>query len=131
MGFFNDFKRNMEAAEQRRLEREKHEEYIPPGEKMYQPGHKNKSGYAKKDALINLLGISDLDEVIEGCAPEFTKAVYGIRDTVIEAKKGQETKSRYDELLGRYNELRKHYDELQENYQELVKIMASNKSVQR
>lgn len=131
MGFFDGLKKDLEEAKQRRLEREKHEEYIPPGEKMYQPGHKNKVGTVKNMALINMFGTSDLDEVIEKCAPEFTKAMYGVRDTVIEAKKGQETKSRYDELLGRYNELRKHYDELQENYQELVKIMASNKSVQR
>ncbi len=72
-------------------------------------------------ALINMFGTSDLDEVIEGCAPHFTETVYGIRDKMNNEE--QDYKAKYYELKGRY-------DELQKNYQELVKLMATNKDIQ-
>ena len=87
----------------------------------YQPGSKNSSGTVKKMALINTFGTSDLDEVIEGCAPHFTETVYGIRDKLNTEE--QDYKAKYYELKGRY-------DELQKNYQDLVKLMAANKDIQ-
>ena len=76
----------------------------------YQPGHKNRTGPAKHNALINLLGTSDLDEVIEGCAPHFTETVYGIRDKLNDEE--QDYKAKYYELKGRYDELLKQNQEL-------------------
>ena len=84
----------------------------------YQPGHKNSSGTVKKMALINMFGTSDLDEVIEGCAPHFTETVYGIRDKLNDEE--QDYKAKYYELKGRY-------DELQKNYQDLVNSISKGK----
>ena len=78
--------------------------------KNYQPGHKNSSGTVKKMALINMFGTSDLDEVIEGCAPHFTETVYGIRDKLNDEE--QDYKAKYYELKGRYDELLKQNQEL-------------------
>ena len=47
-------------------------------------------------------GTSDLDEVIEQCAPEFTKAMYGVRDKVYEQ---EDYKAKYYELLKQNQEL--------------------------
>lgn len=113
MGFFDDMKDAWNKGQ--------NGESINDGEKKpYQPGHKNRTGPAKHNALINLLGTSDLDEVIEGCAPHFTETVYGIRDKLND--EAQDYKAKYYELKGRY-------DELQKNYQELVKLMAANKDI--
>ena len=145
MGFFDGFKKGRERAI-REIEEEKRkqedwekahpgEKYVkeqpkpvlkafkPMEKKVYQPGHKNMTGPAKHNALINLLGTSDLDEVFEGCAPELTKAVYGIRDNINEMRKQNDNEAKYFELQGRYNELQKHYDELQKQNQELLQIV--------
>lgn len=106
--------------QKRRIEEEKRVSDIPE-KKEYQPGHKNKVGTVKNMALINMFGTSDLDEVIEGCAPHFTETVYGIRDKLNDEE--QDYKAKYYELKGRY-------DELQKNYQDLVKLMAANKDIQ-
>ena len=111
MGFFDGF-------DERRRKRIKEE---AQGKRSYQPGNKNSSGTVKKMALINMFGTSDLDEVIEGCAPHFTETVYGIRDKLNDEE--QDYKAKYYELKGRY-------DELQKNYQDLVKLMAANKDIQ-
>jgi len=121
MGFFDGIKKGMEVARQERLEKEELKAYIPPREKLYEPGHKNKSGPAKHNALINLLGISDLDEVIEQCAPEFTKAMYGIRDKVYEQ---DDYKSKYYELKGKTESLEQAYRELQKRESDLMKQQA-------
>lgn len=113
MGLFSDFKDAVKKGYNEGLEESKG---------AYQPGHKNVTGPAKRTALINLLGTSDLDEVIEGCAPHFTETVYGIRDKLNDEE--QDYKAKYYELKGRY-------DELQKNYQELVKLMAANKETRR
>ncbi len=78
--------------------------------KQYQPGHKNMTGPAKHNALINLLGTSDLDEVVEGCAPHLTDTIYGIRDKLNSEEESY--KAKYFELKGRYDELQKNYQEL-------------------
>ncbi|MBE6085716.1 MAG: hypothetical protein E7203_09760 [Selenomonas ruminantium] len=104
------------------LIKEGYKEGLEESKGEYQPGHKNSSGTVKKMALINMFGTSDLDEVIEGCAPHFTETVYGIRDKLND--EAQDYKAKYYELKGRY-------DELQKNYQELVKLMAANKDIQR
>ena len=104
--------------------------FKPMEKKVYQPGHKNMAGTVKNMALINMFGTSDLDEVFEGCAPEFTKAVYGIRDNINEMRKQNDNEAKYFELQGRYNELRKHYDELQKQYNDLSKILQNVTSQQ-
>lgn len=130
MGFFDGFKKGWEEAEKRNQEEKELQikwEKEHPGEKfspikagivdvkpkekkLYQPGHKNMTGPAKKNALINLLGTPDLDEVIEGCAPHFTETVYGIRDKLNDEE--QDYKAKYYELKGRYDELLKQNQEL-------------------
>ena len=114
MGFFNDFKNQMEKRDSER----KNIVSDIPEKKDYQPGHKNSSGTVKKMALINMFGTSDLDEVIEGCAPHFTETVYGIRDKLNYEE--QDYKAKYYELKGRY-------DELQKNYQDLVNSISKGK----
>ena len=134
MGFFDSFKEGFkEGKEQARIEREKeekereewekahpNEDYNrhkiltratapPKPQKLYEPGHKDFSGPVKGMALINMFGTSDLDEVIEQCAPEFTKAMYGVRDKVYEQ---DDYKAKYYELKGRYEELLKQNQEL-------------------
>lgn len=107
MGFFSDFKEGMETQKKRIKKERMNEEEI---KKDYQPGHKNSSGTVKKMALINMFGTSDLDEVIEGCAPHFTETVYGIRDKLNDEE--QTYKAKYYELKGRYDELLKQNQEL-------------------
>ena len=101
MGFFSDFKDAVKNGYAEGLEENKG---------PYQPGHKNSSGTVKKMALINMFGTSDLDEVIEGCAPHFTETVYGIRDKLNDEE--QDYKAKYYELKGRYDELLKQNQEL-------------------
>lgn len=152
MGFFAGLKRGMKERELE-IEREEKikedwekahpgEKYVkeqpkpalkdfkPMEKKIYQPGHKNMAGTVKNMALINMFGTSDLDEVFEGCAPELTKAVYGIRDNINEMRKQNDSEAKYFELQGRYNELRKHYDELQKQYNDLSKILQNVTSQQ-
>ena len=103
----------------------------PKEKKLYQPGHKNMTGPAKKNALINLLGTPDLDEVFEGCAPHLTEAIYGIRDTLHNQNNNQDDmSSKYYELEGRYKELEKHYNELQEKYKDTMEILKNVTSQQ-
>ena len=111
--FFDGIKEGMREAEAEREAKEN-------GTYVYRPGKKNRTGPAKKTALINLLGTSDLDEVFECCAPHLTNTVYEIRDML---KDEHEVVKKYNELSGRYNELQKHYDELQKQYNELVDTM--------
>ena len=132
MGFFDSFKegynRGKEEARQEREQQKKdpegwkkaHPESIKPSKpkKLYQPGHKNKVGTVKNMALINMFGTSDLDEVIEQCAPEFTKAMYGVRDKVYEQ---DDYKAKYYELKGRTDELEKIYADLKRQNYELLK----------
>ena len=130
MGFFESIKKGYyereKEIEQEEKEREKwekahpNEDYNrhkiltratapPKPQKLYEPGHKDFSGPVKGMALINMFGTSDLDEVIEQCAPEFTKAMYGVRDKVYEQ---DDYKAKYYELKGRYEELLKQNQEL-------------------
>lgn len=113
MGFFDSLKKDWEEAEAERKAKEN-------GTYIYRPGRKNMTGPAKKNALINLLGTSDLDEVFENCAPHLTDTVYEIRDML---KDEHDVVKNYHELSGRYNELQKHYDDLQKQYNALVETM--------
>ncbi len=123
MGFFDGVKKAyQEDMERYRLEKEQKakdpvgwakahpkKNETPKPQKLYEPGHKNMVGTVKNMALINMFGTSDLDEVIEKCAPEFTKAMYGVRDKVYEQ---DDYKAKYYELKGRYEELQKQNQEL-------------------
>lgn len=147
MGFFDSIKEGIKEGQERaekeraekkarerrqRIEWEKahpNEDYIKykiltkeaqnqKPQKLYEPGHKNMVGTVKNMALINMFGTSDLDEVIEKCAPEFTKAMYGVRDKVYEQ---DDYKAKYYDLKGRTDELEKIYADLKRQNYELLK----------
>jgi len=113
MGFFDGFIEGYKEYEKEKARAEQEKKGIKSVKpKKYQPGHKDKVGPAKKNALINLLCTDDLDEVFECCAPHLTETIYEIRDK-------QANTADYYKLQGRYNELQKHYDELLKQYNNL------------
>ncbi len=98
-----------------------------PEEYLYKPGHKDSVGTAKSTALINLLCTADLDEVIEKCAPEFTKALYLIRNTVIQNQVALRKQKEMEE--NRYNALQQGIEVLiQQNKDLLEEIKRLKKS---